>query len=38
MAFVYPRMITNFTAVDIQRIANQYLSPEHYAIVSVTGY
>jgi zinc protease len=38
MAFIYPRAIANFTTADIQRIASQYLSPERYAIVSVTGY
>ncbi len=37
LAFTYPRAIDRFTTIDIQRIASQYLSPERYAVVSVTG-
>jgi zinc protease len=36
LAFVYPEAISRFTEEGIQKIANRYLSPEHYAIVTVT--
>jgi zinc protease len=36
-AHLYPQIIAAFTPEDLQRLARQYLSPEHYGIVTLVG-
>ncbi|WP_181445672.1 M16 family metallopeptidase [Picosynechococcus sp. PCC 11901] len=33
----YPQMVETFTIESLQRLVRQYLSPEHYGIVTLTG-